>query len=187
MGSSFNVDVKFAQTLGATTNISALTLKNLTTGTTVANSQIAAAVSGKDLLLSFSGYAYNLLPDGWYEMTLPIGAVTTASGVPLAAAYTFRFEVLAGDFNRDGIVNVSDLSILAINWQKTGVGNANGDVNYDGIVDVSDLSTLAINWQKSIAAPAASPAITVAKTVTTPVAATPKTPKPKLITQSIPR
>jgi hypothetical protein len=50
---------------------------------------------------------------------------------------------------------VSDLGILATNWQGTGKTFLQGDFNYDGVVDVTDLGILATNWQKSL--PVAAP------------------------------
>ena len=43
-----------------------------------------------------------------------------------------------GDFNGDGVVNSSDLSIFVSNIGC--VGSCIGDLNFDGVVNVSDLS-----------------------------------------------
>jgi hypothetical protein len=48
----------------------------------------------------------------------------------------------AADLNKDGQVNVTDLSILLSNWTKTGAG----DINTDGTVNISDLSILLSSW-----------------------------------------
>lgn len=61
----------------------------------------------------------------------------------------------AGDANRDGKVDGSDVTILAGNWQ-TGVGGVGGatwemgDFNRDGKVDGSDVTILAGNWQAGV-------------------------------------
>ncbi len=89
------------------------------------------------------------LPDGNYRATLSAAGVTDAAGNPLSADFTFDFFVLAGDANHDRIVDITDLGILATNWQSSGINFAQGDFNYDGIVDISDLGILATNWQKS--------------------------------------
>lgn len=60
---------------------------------------------------------------------------------------------VAGDANSDGKVDVTDLGILATNWQMTG-DYTNGDFNFDGFVDVSDLGILATNWQVGVNGPA---------------------------------
>lgn len=51
------------------------------------------------------------------------------------------------DFDCDGTVGISDLSILASNWQKT---TTNGDTDGNNLVDISDLSVLASNWLKNV-------------------------------------
>jgi hypothetical protein len=53
---------------------------------------------------------------------------------------------LAGDTDRDGLVGLDDLEMLAANWRATGVGWAGGDVNYDGVVDEGDLDLVEAQW-----------------------------------------
>ena len=68
-------------------------------------------------------------------------------------------EPAAGDANRDGKVDGSDVTILAGNWQK-GVSDGltaeweDGDFNGDGKVDGSDVTILAGNWQYGVTAAA---------------------------------
>ena len=64
---------------------------------------------------------------------------------------------IAGDANKDGKVDGSDVTILAGNWQV--LENATwdmGDFNGDGKVDGSDVTILAGNWQYGVTAEAAS-------------------------------
>jgi hypothetical protein len=56
---------------------------------------------------------------------------------------------LTADFNEDNAVNVTDLSILATNWGRTGMTASTGDTNSDGTVNIYDLSILANNWGKT--------------------------------------
>jgi hypothetical protein len=56
-------------------------------------------------------------------------------------------ENLPGDANHDGVVDASDATILAGNWQATNASWEMGDFNGDGIVDASDATILAGNWQ----------------------------------------
>jgi hypothetical protein len=51
-----------------------------------------------------------------------------------------------GDLNNSGKVDLTDLSILLSNWNKTGVTPDKGDVNSSGKVDLTDLSKLLSNW-----------------------------------------
>jgi hypothetical protein len=53
-----------------------------------------------------------------------------------------------GDANRDGKIDFSDLLILAQNYDKIDVNNAQGDFNGDGRVDFADLLILAQNYGK---------------------------------------
>ena len=64
--------------------------------------------------------------------------------------FNFRFNVLPGDANQDGLVNISDLTALASHWQQTSQGFLSTDMNNDGQVNISDLTMLASNWQKSL-------------------------------------
>jgi hypothetical protein len=90
------------------------------------------------------------LADGNYRATLPANAVSDLASHPLAADYTLDFFFLSGDSNHDRHVDVSDLGILATNWQGSGKTFSQGDFNYDGKVDVTDLGLLATNWQHSV-------------------------------------
>ncbi len=54
---------------------------------------------------------------------------------------------LYGDANLDGLVDISDLGILASHWQMGAVW-AQGDFDYSDFVDISDLGLLATNWQQ---------------------------------------
>jgi subtilisin family serine protease len=52
-----------------------------------------------------------------------------------------------GDFNFDGKVDLSDLSILAARWFTS---NTVADANADGVTNLSDLSILAANWMQTV-------------------------------------
>ena len=65
----------------------------------------------------------------------------------------FRFNVLPGDVNQDGAVNIGDLTLLAAQWNQSG---QTGDLNGDGHVDIGDLTALASAWQTNL--PSGSPA-----------------------------
>jgi len=55
-----------------------------------------------------------------------------------------------GDINRDGDVNILDLSILLANFGKSGEAmlNPGADINEDGDVNILDLSILLANFGK---------------------------------------
>lgn len=48
-----------------------------------------------------------------------------------------------GDINKDGLVNISDLSALLAKW---GTSDTAADINKDRTVNVSDLSMLLSKW-----------------------------------------
>lgn len=90
------------------------------------------------------------------------GFFTDSSGRPIFDAYPttgspgFDLEAIGvlndwwdGDANFDGLVNATDLGILALNWQKTGRHFWEGDFTGDGKVDVNDLYLMSMNWQKT--------------------------------------
>jgi hypothetical protein len=137
-----------------------LLVQNLTTGQTIASGDVSLSYNISTNLASFTDTA-GVLPDGNYRAKLLSAGITTPQGASMATDYSFDFFVLAGDANHDQRVDVTDLGILATNWQGTGKTFSQADFNYDGKVDVSDLGILATNWQKTLAA-SASPALSAA-------------------------
>jgi hypothetical protein len=63
--------------------------------------------------------------------------------------YSIPPAFLPGDANRDGTVNVADLTNLLNNYNKTGKNWYNGDFNGDTIVNVADLTLLLNNYNKT--------------------------------------
>jgi hypothetical protein len=51
-----------------------------------------------------------------------------------------------GDATLDGVVDINDLKILALNYGKSGMWWEQGDFNGDGVVDSQDLALLAANY-----------------------------------------
>lgn len=60
--------------------------------------------------------------------------------------FQFAFTHLLADANRDGIVNSTDASALALHWKQSGCAWEDGDFNGDTIVDERDASILASHW-----------------------------------------
>jgi parallel beta-helix repeat protein len=109
-----------------------------------------------DLMVKFNrteltSYIYNVLRIELGEVALTVSGQLN-DGTPFEGSDTIR-ALLAGDINKDNIVNVIDLSIVA-----RGYGIMNGedayeeeaDLNSDGIIDVADLSIVAINLGATI-------------------------------------
>jgi len=66
---------------------------------------------------------------------------------------TSHASQLLGDANSDGVVNISDLAILAAHYgTNTGATWGEGDFNGDGTVNIEDLSILAAHWGDTLVA-----------------------------------
>jgi hypothetical protein len=72
---------------------------------------------------------------------------------------TILRHVLVGDANLDGTVNISDLSKVLTNYDKTDMQWADGDFNNDGTVNIADLSNVLTNYDKTAAAAAGPTAV----------------------------
>jgi hypothetical protein len=145
----------FDQDVSASLSTADLQLQNLTTATAIPSASISMTWDAptKTATFTFSTQPSGALFDGNYQATLLSAGITNASNTPMASDYATAFFFLNGDANHDAIVDVSDLGILATNWQATSGKNYQlADFNYDGLVDVSDLGILATNWQKSVPA-----------------------------------
>jgi hypothetical protein len=89
------------------------------------------------------------IANGTYTATLSAGTILSQSS-------TLNFFTLLGDANHDGVVNTSDFSILAANFNSaTGMSAATGDFNGDGIVNAEDFEELAANYGQNLFAPPA--------------------------------
>ncbi len=66
---------------------------------------------------------------------------------------------VAGDADDDGDVDLSDLSILATNWDATVAGGwDDADFDLDNFVGLTDLSMMASNWQYGVTTAVPEPA-----------------------------
>jgi hypothetical protein len=158
---------------GPVTGLSAssLQLTNLTTGQVVGG--MSMTYEELTATFTFPGYAGGVLPDGNYRAVLPAGSVADLAGNRLAADVSFDFFVLAGDANRDRVVNFDDLLVLAKNYNATGtsVTWAMGDFNYDGNVNFDDLLILAKSYNKALPAPSDGVTPAAAEAVVAPTVA----------------
>jgi probable HAF family extracellular repeat protein len=95
-------------------------------------------------------------PDGavvnrWLEVTLK----ANVAELNLPAADVFAVGNLAGDANGSRRVDVTDLGILATNFNRSPRTPSQGDFSGDRVVNVTDLGTLATNFNKSLPPPPA--------------------------------
>lgn len=122
-----------------------LILTNDNTGEQIVSSMTTGMWGGgASAIFTFPSYSSGVLPDGNYS-----GALFDGSNQMILPA---NFFVFGGDANHDRAVDVTDLGLLASNWQGTGKTFSQADFNYDGRVDVTDLGILATKWQQSLAA-----------------------------------
>jgi hypothetical protein len=61
-------------------------------------------------------------------------------------------NTFSGDANLDQVVNISDLSKVLTNYDKTGMIWSDGDFDGSGTVDINDLSKVLANYDKAAAA-----------------------------------
>jgi uncharacterized delta-60 repeat protein len=133
------------------------TLENTTTTTIIPSGTIALANLGNGLAqLTFPGQSNQgiatLLPDGFYELTLPAGALTDGAGNPNVGALSFKFFFKMADANRNGSVTSDDFNILATNFGLAGKTFSQGNFNYSGggVVNSDDFNLLATLFGTSL-------------------------------------
>lgn len=157
------IRLSFSEDIRASLIADDLQLRNVTANQTLpAGGLTLTTASGAGNPSSAEFVANPLLTDADYEATLLTGGVTDAAGNALTAAAPFAFFVLAGDMNRNRIVDFDDLVVLAQNYGTNGRTFSQGNLNYDGDgdVDFDDLVILAQKYNSSlaVAAPIAAPA-----------------------------
>jgi hypothetical protein len=69
-------------------------------------------------------------------------------------AFALLNYALPGDANGDGTVNISDLSVVLTNYDRTGMSWGQGDFDGNGNVDIQDLSKVLTNYDKTAGASA---------------------------------
>ncbi|MBX5326104.1 hypothetical protein HM002_00065 [Candidatus Bathyarchaeota archaeon A05DMB-4] len=60
---------------------------------------------------------------------------------------------IAGDYNHDDTVNMSDADMVELAWQSRRDNlnyNAHVDFNMDGIINIKDATIIGMNWQKHV-------------------------------------
>ena len=91
-------------------------------------------------------------------LALNEGAVLDCNGLNLYYANGGApKQFFCGDSDLDGQVGLSDLCVLAANWNVKGTSWADGDFNGDGAMGFADLAILAANWGRSTPAPSSAP------------------------------
>ncbi len=153
------VDVVLDQRVIAASAVpQALSVLNVTTSETFVPESATLQSDGRTIRFSLPIG----LTDGNYRFStspLLLGpAGDAAASFVRADSGTF---ILAGDANRDRVVNFDDLLILASKYNSTAADLvfSDGDFNYDGLVNFDDLLILASRYNATLAAQTPSPSL----------------------------
>ena len=119
-------------------------LTNLTTDATVDRATLAlgpGAAAGS-FALTAPGLPRGVFADGNYELLLPVEESIDPAAVPRVVEEPHAFWNLAGDINRDRLVDDVDFGILQAHYLQAGAAYADGDLTGDGAVGFPDLAIL---------------------------------------------
>jgi hypothetical protein len=141
----------FSENVAASLSPADLTLKNLTTNTTIPNAQISLSYTPGMNIAAFM-YTPGVLPDGNYQATLAAAGVTDSVGNPLASDHVLDFFFLNADANHDRSVGFADLVILAQNYAQSNKDFTQGDFSYNTTVGFEDLVLLAQRYGTTLPA-----------------------------------
>jgi len=99
---------------------------------------------------AFHGAEMNSEADSHWALDAP-NAVDTVNGTDVILhGSAISWTAIPGDADLDGSVLLSDLSILAFNWEEdTGMTWLTADFDFNGVVNLADLSELAFHWEET--------------------------------------
>jgi hypothetical protein len=149
------VGLRFGEPIDVTTlALDDLTVRPLPSGPVIPREHFALTALPGNAEFAFT-YAppagAAILPDGNYRATIPAGSVADPAGNALASDLVVEFHVLAGDANRDQLVNLADFNVLAANFGQAGRTFSQGDFSYDGRVNLTDFNILAGRFGQAVA------------------------------------
>lgn len=100
--------------------------------------------------LTFPGLLANgALPNGNYQLKVLSKDIFNSEDVQLYDDAAYPIFALGGDANRDRLVNITDFSRLAAQFNRPGM-YSQGDFDFDGMVSISDFAVMAANWQQQM-------------------------------------
>jgi hypothetical protein len=140
---------------GATTNVLAINFSNISK---FKSYTLATFDSISSVQTQFGSVVVNgvtLAGDGTALSSIDAGLAGYGGHhlVYSADSLVAQMELIPGDINGDGLVDVADYNIWAANVGKTGATWDQGDLNGDGLVDVADYNIWAANVGKTSATP----------------------------------
>jgi hypothetical protein len=150
--------VQFSEDVSASLNSADLVITNTTLNQIIDPANVEVFWDAPTMTARFR--ATTTLPDGDYSARLLATGVSDPSGNRMdgdgngiaGGHYETIFYILAADADRNRVVDVADLGVLASNWQQSPRTFAEGDFDYSGTVDVADLGILASQWQQDLLA-----------------------------------
>ena len=147
-GFDYESDQRISALPSEIVSLGSVTLTNLTDGTILTGSDLTIIEGDATIWIK---KANGLLSDGNWKLT---GLGATDSAGNHSAPFNFDFYVLAGDANRDRVVNFNDLLIVAQNYGTSNHSFSQGNFDYssNGSVDFNDLLIVAQNYNVSIPA-----------------------------------
>ncbi len=143
----------FSESVGNSLGLEDLALVGQASGAAIGAAQmnLECQPASRIALLTFPGLADGQLPDGRWVLTVKAAGIQDPDGFPLNTDYRFRFGVLSGDANRDGVVNDLDLYRVWQNWIKPfGAQDLAADLNGDQKVDQKDLDLVIANYLATV-------------------------------------
>jgi serine-aspartate repeat-containing protein C/D/E len=157
--------IDFSQNVQDSLTVSDLQIVNLDTAAPVSVGTLSYDAVARRATVTFSPA---VLPDGNYRLTIAAGSMPNQ-----VAPHQLDFFVLAGDANHDRVVDLTDFTVLASNFNQSGKTFGGGNFSYDaaGNVDLTDFTILAANFNKTLAPPTAT--TTAVATRFAPAAAAP--------------
>jgi hypothetical protein len=116
---------------------------------TPSNTQPYAVICG-DFQTRPSGTLYTRLADHVWNLSYPISTpfpTTSPTSAPIPTPTQTACQ--KADINQDNFVDLTDYSVIAVNFFSSSPSNPRADINADGFVDLSDYSLLAVQFLKA--------------------------------------
>lgn len=167
--SAFDFETRHAVRFELSENVqsldeSGLTIRNIVTNEVIPTASLDLQFNPQthEATLTFPGLNNGLLSDGNWRLTLSGQTVRDTFGNQLDGngdgvagdSFNFDFFTLAGDVNRDRVVNFSDLLIVSQRYGTGGNTFSSGNVDYSagGAVNFSDLLLVAQKYGSNLPA-----------------------------------
>ncbi|MEM7808764.1 MAG: hypothetical protein AAF561_11700, partial [Planctomycetota bacterium] len=147
LDASQTIRLTFDEDVAESIDPAQISVLNTSNFTPIPTSQFNVAVTdfGRAIELEYDIGSFGPLPNGQYSVTLLAGNAEDRAGNTLVGDVLFNFDVLAGDANDDGVVDLADFGVLRANFGSPGLFST-GDFNYDGVIDLADFGILRANF-----------------------------------------